>query len=75
MPTATRSIGNITEDAKTVEFCTAVREMGAKPPSPAARLLTAAAAHAFAGRCALLIESEHHFWRDRVRLFALHTGM
>ena len=26
MPTATRSIGTITEDAKTVEFCAVVRE-------------------------------------------------
>ena len=50
MPTATSSIGTITEDVKTVEFCAVVRDMGAEPPSLAVRLLTRAAAHAFAGR-------------------------
>ena len=74
LPAATISIGTTTEDAKTVEYCTAVREMGAEPPSPAARLLTRAAAHAFAGRLRAAVRVWASFCRDRVRLLALHAG-
>ena len=75
MPAATKSIGTTSKDAKTVLYCTVVRDMGAEPPSPAARLLTGAAVHAFAGRLRAAVRVWASSLARSSPLLALHAGM